>query len=188
MRNVQVQETIVLLDPTVPCCCSAIKSRLIPHNSMDCSTPGFPGSHYLPEFAQFHVHWVGDTIQPSHPLPTPSPPAFKLSQHQGLFKWVSSSHQVAKVLEFQFSISPSNEYSGLISFRIDWFDLLAVQGALRSLLQQHSLKAPILWHSAFFMVQFSYSYMTTGKTIAWLYGPLLAKWCLFFLTCCLGLS
>ena len=140
MRNVKVQETIVLLYPTVPCCCSAIKSRLIPHNSMDCSTPGFPGSHYLPEFAQIHVHWVGDTIQPSHPLPTPSPPAFKLSQHQGLFKWVSSSHQVAKVLELQFSISPSNEYSGLVSFRIDWFYLLAVKGNLKHLLQCHSSK------------------------------------------------
>ena len=82
---------------------------------MDCRTSGFPVHHQLPELAQTHVHWVGDAIQTSHPLSSPSPPAFYLSQHQGLFQWVSSLHQVAKVLEFQLSISPSNEYSGLIS-------------------------------------------------------------------------
>ena len=102
---------------------------------MDCSTPGLPVHHQLPEFTQTHVHWVGDAIQPSHLLSSPFPPAFNLSQHQGLFHWVSSSHQVAKVLEFQLSISPSNEYSGLISFRIDCYDPLAVQGTLESLLQ-----------------------------------------------------
>jgi len=134
-------------------------------NPMNCSTPAFPIHHELPELTQTHVHWVGDAIQPSHPLSSPSP-AFNLSQHQGLFEWVSSSHQVAKVLEFQPSISSSNEYSGLISFRIEWFDLLAVQGTVKSLLQHHSSKESILQCSAFFMVQLSHPYMTTGKTIA----------------------
>jgi len=91
---------------------------------MDHSTPGFPVLHYLLEFAKTHVHWVSDGIKSSHPLLPPSPPALNLSQHQGLFQWVGSSHQVAKVLELQFRICPSNEYSGLISFRIDWFDLV----------------------------------------------------------------
>ena len=99
---------------------------------MDCRTPGFPVHHQLPEFTQTHVHRVNDAIQPSHSLSSPSPPAFHLSHHhQGLFQWVSSLQQVAKVLSFSFSISPSNEYSGLIS-RIDWFDLLAVQGLMVS--------------------------------------------------------
>ena len=129
---------------------------------MDCSIPGFPVHHQLLELVQTHVHRVSDAIQPSHPLPSPSPPAFDHSQHQGLFKWVSYSHQVAKVLSF--SISPSNEYSGLISFRMDWLDLSAVQGTLKSLLQHHSSKASILWHSAFFIVELSHPYMTTGKT------------------------
>ena len=102
---------------------------------MNCSTPGLPVHHQLPEFTQTHVHWVGDSIQPSHPLSSPSPSAFNLSQNQGLFKWVSSSHQVArKYWSFSFNISPSNEYSGLISFRMDWLDLLVVQGTLKSLL------------------------------------------------------
>ena len=99
-------------------------------NHMDCSTPGFPVHHQLSVLAQTHVHQVGDDIQPSHPLSSHSPPALSLSQHQGLFQWVSSSHQVAKVLKFQLQLSPSNEYSGLISLRIDWFDPLAVQGTL----------------------------------------------------------
>ena len=133
---------------------------------MDCSTPGLPVHHQLLGFTQTHVHWVGDAIQPSHPLSCPSPPAFNLSQHQGLFQWVSSSHQVAKVLEFHFSISPSNEYSGLISFRMDWLDLLAVQGTLKSLLQHHSSKASILRCSAFFMVWLSHPYVATGENIA----------------------
>ena len=93
-----------------------------------------------------------------------------------------------KYWNFSFSINPSNEYSGLISFRMDWLDLLAVQGTLKSLLQHHSSKASILWHSAFFMVQLSHLYMTTGKTIALTSGPLSAKLCLCFLICCLGLS
>ena len=104
--------------------------QLFVSDSMDCSMPGFPVFHYLPEFAQTHVLWIDDAIQSSHPLSSPSPPAFNLSQHQGLFQWVSSSYQVAKYWSFSFSISPSNEYSGLMSLRIDWFDLLAVQGTL----------------------------------------------------------
>ena len=136
-------------------------------NPMDCSKPSLPVHHQLPEFTQIHVHWVGDAIQPSHPLSSPSPPALNLSQHQGLFQWVSSSHQVAKVLDFSFNISPSNEHSGLISFRMDWLDFIVVQGTLNSLLQHHSSKASILWCSAFFISQLSHPYMTTGKTIAW---------------------
>ena len=132
---------------------------------MDCSTPGFPVHHQLLEFTQTHVHWVGDAIQLSHPLLSPSSPAFNLSHHQGLFQWVSSSHQVAKVLQFQLQ-HQSFQHSGLISFRMDWLDLLVDQGTLKSLLQHHSSKASILRHSAFFTVQLSYPYMTTGKTIA----------------------
>ena len=114
-----------------------------------CSMPGFPVFHCLSEFAQTHVHWVSGAIQPSHPLSSPSLPAFNLSQHQDLFQWASSSHHVAKVLELQFHISPSNEYSGLISFRIDWFDLLAVQRTLKSILQHHRSKAAVLqWPSS----------------------------------------
>ena len=130
---------------------------------MNCSTPGLHVHHQLPEPTQIHVHWVGDAIQPSYPLSSPSAPTFNLSQHQGLFKWVSSSHQVTKVLELQLQISPSNKYSGLISLRMDWFDLLAVQGTLKSF-QHRSSKASVLRCSAFFIVQLSHPYMTTGKT------------------------
>ena len=130
------------------------------------STPGLPVHHQLLEFTQTQVHWVGDAIQPSHPLSSPSPPALNLSQHQDLFKWVHCSHQVAKYWSFSFNISPSNEHPGLISFRMDWLDHLAVQGALKSLLQHHSSKASIFQRSAFFTVQLSHPYMTTGKTIA----------------------
>ena len=105
-----------------------------------------------PGVTQTHVDWVNDAIQSSHPLLFSSP-AFNLSKHQGLFKWVSSLHQVAKVLEFRTNISPSNEHPGLISFRMDWLDLLVVQGTLKSLLQHHNSKASILWCSAFFIVQ-----------------------------------
>ena len=135
-------------------------------NPMDCSTPGFPVNHQLPELAQIHVHRVRDAIQPSHPLLSPSPPALNLTQHQGLFQWVSSYIRLAKYWSFKFSISPSDKYSGLISFRIDWSDLLVVQGTLKSLLLHHSSKASILQRSAFFMVQLSHLYRTTGKTIA----------------------
>jgi len=95
------------------------------------SMPGFPVLHYLLEFTQICVHWVNDAIQPSHPLLPFSPPAFNLSQHQGLIQWIGSLLQVVKYWSFSFSISPSSEYSGLISFRIDWFDLLAVHGTVR---------------------------------------------------------
>ena len=133
---------------------------------MDCSTPGFPVHHQLPEPTQTHIHRVSDAIQSSHPLSFPSPPAFNLYQHQGLFQWVNSSHEGTKCWSFSFNISPSNEFSGLISFRMDWLDLLAVQGTLKSLLQHHSSKASILQHLAFFIVQLSHAYMTTGKAIA----------------------
>ena len=135
-------------------------------NPTNSSMPGLPVHHQLPEFTQTHVHWVGDAIQPSHPLSSHSPPAPNPSQHQDLFQWVNSSHEVTKVLEFSFSISPSNEHPGLISFRMDRLDLLAVQGTLKSLLQHHSSKASIFWCSTFFTVQLSHPYMTTGKTIA----------------------
>ena len=131
----------------------------------ECSTPGFPVHHQLPELAQTHVRRVSDIVQTSHPLFSPSPPAFSLSQQQALFPWGSFLHQVAKDWSFSFSISPSDEYSGLISFRIDWFDFLPVQESLKSLLQHHSSKASVLRCSAFFIVQHSHPYMTTWKTI-----------------------
>jgi len=130
-----------------------------------CSMPGLPVHHQLLEPTQTHVHCVSDAILPSHPLSSPSP-TFNLSQDQGLFQWVSSSHQVAKVLKFQFSHQSFQWTLGLISFRIDWLGLLAVQGIFKSLLQHHSSKASILWCSAFFIVQLSHPYMTAGKTVA----------------------
>ena len=130
------------------------------------SRPGLPAHHQLPEFTQTHVHWVGDAIQPSHPLSSPSPPAPNPSQHQNLFQESTLHMRWQKYWSFSFNISPSNEHPGLISFRMDWLDLLAVQGTLKSLLQHHSSKASILWCSAFFTVQLSHPYMTTGKTIA----------------------
>ena len=125
---------------------------------------GFPIHHQLLELTQTQVHQIGDAIQPSHPLSSPFPPVFNLYQHQGLFQLVSSSHQVAKVLELQVLHQSLQWTLGLISFRMDWLDLLAVQGTLKSLLQHHSSKASVLWR--FFMVQLSHPYMTTGKTIA----------------------
>ena len=132
---------------------------------MDCSIPGFPVLHQLPELIQTHVHQVGYAIQPSHPLLSPSPPVFNLSQHQ-VFSNESVLIRWPKHWSFSFSISPSNEYSRLISFRMDWMHLLAVQGPLKSLLQHHSAKASILWCSAFFIVQLSHPYTPMGKTIA----------------------
>ena len=126
--------------------------------------PGFPVFHHLPEFAQTHTHCVSDVIQPSHPLSSSSPPAFNLSQYK-IFSNESSLH-IRWPNYWSLIVSPFDEYSGLIFFRIDWFDLLAVQGTLKSLLHHHSLKASILQRSAFFIVQLSHSYMTTGKTIA----------------------
>ena len=133
---------------------------------MDCSMPGFPVHHQLPEPIQTHVHHIGDAIQPSHPLSAPSPPAVNLSNIR-VFKNESVLRiRWPKYWSFSFNISPFNEHPGLTSFRMDWLDLLAVQGTLKSLLQHHSSKASILWHSALFIVQLSHLYMTIGKTIA----------------------
>ena len=133
---------------------------------MNCSIPGSPVLHYLPEFAQTHVHWTSDAIQPSYPL---SPLLLLPSIFPSIrvFSNDSALHIMwPEYWSISFSTSPSNEYSGLIFFRVDWFDLLDVQGTPKSLLQHHNLKASILWCSVFFMVQLSHPYMTTGKTIA----------------------
>ena len=118
--------------------------QLVICDPTDCSTPGFPVHHQLLELVQTHIHRVGDAIQPSHPLSSASAPAFNLSQHQGISNESVLRIRWPKYWNFSFSISPSSEYSGLISFRMDWVDLLAVQGTLRSLLQHHSSKASIL--------------------------------------------
>ena len=131
---------------------------------MDCSTPGFPVSQRLPGLTQTHVHQVGDAIQPSHPLSSTS--AFNLSSIRDFSNKTVLHIRWPKHWSFSFNISPSNEYSGLTSFRTDWLDLLAVQGTLNSLLQNHRSKASILQCSAFFIVQLSHPYMTTGKTTA----------------------
>ena len=145
------------------CCCSVTQSCMTLFDPMDCSTPGFPVLHHLPEFAQSHVHQVSDAIQPSHLLSSPSPlafifPSIRVFSNESIFRirW-------PKYWSFSFSISPSNEYLGLISFRIDWFDFLGVQGTLRSLLQHCSSKQSVLQHSAFFMIQLSHPYMSTGN-------------------------
>ena len=124
---------------------SVAQSCLTLCDPMDCSIPGFTVHHQLLEFTQTYVHQIGDAIQPSHPLSSPSPPAFKLSQHQvRVFSSESALHiKWPKYWSLNFSTSPSNEYSGLISFRIDWFDSLAVRGTLQSLLQHHSSKASV---------------------------------------------
>ena len=133
----------------VHCYCSTAQLCPTLCDLMDGSRPGLPVLNHHPELAQTHVHWVGDVIQPSHPLSSPSPPAFNLSQNPSLFQWV----RWPRYWSFHFGISPSNEYSGLISFKTDWFDILPVQGTLKSFLQHHSWKASILQGSAFFMVQ-----------------------------------
>jgi len=140
-----------------------MSDSLRPHGLQHAS---FAVLHHLPEFAQTHVYWVNDAIQPSRHLSSPSPPAFNLSQHPDPFTEFALCIRWPKYWSFSFSIRPSHEFSGLIFFRIDWCDLLAVQGILRSLLQHHSSKASVLWCSAFFMVQLSHPYMTTGKTTA----------------------
>ena len=153
---------------------SVAQSCLTLCDPMDCSTPGFPVHHQLPELAQTRVCWAGNATQPSYLLLSPSPPAFDWFPTIRVF----SSEQALRIRLpkywcFSFSISPSNAYSGLISFRMDCLDLLAVQGALKSLLQHHSSKASILQPSAFFIVEFSHPYVTTGKTIAltrWTFG------------------
>ena len=171
---------------------SVAESCLTLWDPMNCSMPGLPVRHQLPEFTQTHVHWVGDAIQTSHPLSSPYPPAPNPSQDQSLFQWVRSSHGWPKYWSFSFSISPSNEHPGLISFRVDWLDLFAVQRTLKSLLQHHSWKGSILRCSALFTVQLSYPYMTTGKTIAltgwtfvgkgmYLLFNMLSRWVITFL-------
>ena len=133
---------------------------------MNRSTPGLPVHHQLPEFTQTHVHQVSYAIYPSHPLSPllllpPIPPSIRVFSNESTLhmRW-------PKYWSFSFNISPTNEHPGLISFRMDWLDLLAVQGDLKGLLQHHSSKASILWGSAFFTVQLSRAYMTTGKTIS----------------------
>ena len=132
---------------------------------MNHSTPGLPVHHQLPEFTQTHIHRVSDAIQPSHPLSSPSllapiPPSIRVFSNESTLRM-----RWPKYWSFSFSIIPSKEIPGLISFRMDWLDLLAVQRTLKSLLQHHSSKASILWCSAFFTVQLSHPYMTTGKSI-----------------------
>ena len=142
---------------------------------MDWSMPGLPVYHQLPEITQTHVYWVGDAIHPSHPLSSPSPPAFSLSQHQGLFHEPVLCIRWPKYWSFSFSISPSNEYSGLISFRMDWFHLLEAQETLKGLLQHHSSKASILWTQ---LSSQSNSHIHTWlleKPQFWPDGPLLPK-------------
>ena len=148
---------------------SVAQSCLTCCDPVDWITPSLPIHHQLLELMQSYVHWVSDAIQPSHPLSSPSPPTFNLDQHQVFSNKPVLPIRWPKYWRFSFSISPSNEYSGLISFRMSWLDLLAVQGTLKSLLQRHSSKASILQRSAFFIVQ-QHPYMTTGKTIA------LTKW------------
>ena len=145
---------------------SVTQSCLTLCDPMNHSMPGLLVHHQLPEFTQTHVHRVGDAIQSSHPLSSISPPAPNPSQHQGLSNESTLRMRWPKYWSFSFSISPSKEHPGLITFRVDWLDLLAVQGTLKSLLQHHSSKASVLRHSAFFIVQPSHPYMTTGKTIA----------------------
>ena len=132
---------------------------------MHCNTSGFPVHHQLPELAQTQVHRVSDANQPSHPLSSPSFPTFNLSQQQGFSNETVLRIRWSNYWSFSFSISPSNEHSGLISFRIDWLDLLAVQGTLKSLLQHHTSKASILQCLAFFIIQLSHPYTNIGKTI-----------------------
>ena len=158
---------------------SVAQSCLSLCNPMDCSMPGFPVHHQIPELAQTCVHQVGDAIQPSHPMLSPSP-AFRVFSKESVLRI-----RCPKYWSFSFTINTSSEYSGLISFRIDCLDLLAVQGTLKSLLQHHSSKASILWHSTFFMVQLSHSYMTTGKTIGltrWTFSGNVSA----FFICCLS--
>ena len=140
---------------------SVMFDSLRPHESQ---SPGLPVHHLLPEFTQTHIHWVRDAIQPSHPPLSLSPPAFNLPSIRVFFNESVLHIGWPKHWNFSFSTSACNEYSGLISFRIDWFDLLAVQGTLKSLLQHHSSKASKLRCSAFFIVQLSHPYLTTGKT------------------------
>ena len=156
---------------------------------MNHGAPGLPVHHQLPESTQTHVHRVSDAIQLSHPLLYPSPPTLNLSQHQVFSNESVLCIRWPKYCSFTFNITPSNEHSGLISFRTDLLDLLAVQGTLKSLLQHHSSKVSILQCSAFFIVQLSHPYMTTGKSIALTSRTFVDKVCQQrFLMCYLGWS
>ena len=146
-------------------CCSVTLLCPTLCNLMDCSTPGLPVPHNLPEFAQVHVHCTGDAVQPFHRLTRSSPSALSLFQHRDFSNESSVPIRWPKYWSFSFSISPSSEYSASISLKIDWFDL-AVQETLRSLLQHHSSKASVLRRSALFTVQLSQPYVSTGKTTA----------------------
>ena len=153
-------------------CLSSVQFISVPQSCpalcdpMNHSTPGLPVHHQLPEFTQTHVHRVSDAIQPSHPLSSPSPPAPNPSSIRVFSNDSTVCTKRPKYWSFSVSIIPSKEHPGLISFRMDWLDLLAVLGTLKSLLQHHSSKPSILPCSAFFIVQLSHPYMTTGKTIA----------------------
>ena len=171
--------------------CLVMSDSLWPHGlKHTCPSPSCPSGWwtYLPEFAQTHIHWFDDTIQPAHPLcpllllPSVFPSIRTFSNELALWiRW-------PKYGSFSFSISPSNEHSGLISFRIDWLDILAVQGVHKSLFQHHSWKASLLWLSDFFMVQLSHSYVTTGKTIDIPIQNFVCKVMSLFLIHYLGLS
>ena len=151
---------------------SVMSDCLQPH---DCSTPGLPVNHHLLEFTQTHIHRVSDAIQPSHPgrpllLVPPISPSIRVFSNESTLR-----KRWPKYWSFSFSIIPSKEIPGLISFRMDWLNLLAVQGTLKSLLQCHSSNASILQRSVFLAVQLSHPYMTTGKTIALTRWTLLAR-------------
>ena len=148
---------------------------------MDFSKPGFPVLHHFLEFAQTHVHWVNDAIQPSCPLASPFLLPSIFPSIRVFSKELALHISWPKYWSFSFSISPSNKYLRLISFRIDWFDIYAAQGTLKSLLQHYSLKVSILWDSVFFMIQLSHPYMTSGKTNSFECWHLLAKSCVCFL-------
>ena len=155
---------------------------------MNHSTPGLPVHHQLPQFTQTHIHRVSDAIQPSHPLSSllllpRVPPSIRVFSNESTLhmRW-------PKYWSFSFNIIPSKEIPGLISFRMDWLDLLAVQRTLKSLLQHHSSKASILRHSAFFTVHLSHPYMTTGKTIALTRRTFVGKVMFCFSICYLGWS
>ena len=158
---------------------------------MDFSMPFFPIHHQFLKLAHTHVHWVSDAIQPSYSLLSPSTPAFNLSQHQSLFQRVVLHLRLPKYWSFSCRVSPSNKYSGLISFRIDWFDLLVVQDSSPApqFKSNNSLALSLLYDPTLFSVHVygGKHTHTHTHTQLWLYRPLSAKWCLFFLICCLGL-
>ena len=162
----QICRTVVFQFTSVTQSCPTLWDPMV------CSMPDLPVYHQHPQFTQTHAHWVSDAIQPSHPLSPPSPPAFNLSRHQGLFQWVSSLHQVVKVLEFQLQqFLPMNtqDWSPL-----GWTDWIS-KGLSRVFFQHHNSKASILQPSAFFIVQISHPYITTGKAIALIIWTFVSK-------------